>query len=638
MWDSCNKWFFERGPTDGFNDSGISNFKDMKYDGLAREIIQNSLDAKDPSCEEPVKVIFEKKIFDINLFPGLSSFYNTVGKCIDFISTQSSNSGIDSLNDIKKHLDDYEKNGKFPVLVVSDCNTTGLDGYKKSSGSSWSDLLKIHGNNNKSSSSGGSYGIGKFAPFVFSSLRTIIYSSKNRNEGIAVQGKTILSGHIDGCRRTPRGYFGELSSIKIDDVYEYESFPFLTEDSIPNEYVKKEYGTSLYILGANFNLEWFDEITLAVIVSFFYAILSNQLTVVIKDGEHVISINNESIKDIMNNYYKKFSKRKDFLQTLSFVNVLTNKDGVKTFSKKFSLLNGEVGEMTLKLICDDSIISKSIAHVRKSGMKIENCKNFRTIINYSGVCVSSNKNMNDFLRRCEPPKHDNWKAENFAPLEEEKNVKKILGEIYDWERDCVNSLVSINTIEKIDPIGMEKFLSYDIDVSNSNSEMEDVLNMFKPLRPVLKKESSLIKIKKDENNGVSLEENFDAYAKEKSNNKNKDKGDHLKTGKLNEKEGNKKVKQKVMIKDIKTPYLYEKGKYLITFTSCQTVNNCYLEIKRASDDSLESLSYNNLELYLDNKFVQINDFNLNEDEKYILRISFNNVDREVLEVNCYAKE
>ena len=59
MWNEKFKWFYEEGTPNGFNDGGIAEFASTKYDGLAREIIQNSLDARNDE-NEPVKVVFEK--------------------------------------------------------------------------------------------------------------------------------------------------------------------------------------------------------------------------------------------------------------------------------------------------------------------------------------------------------------------------------------------------------------------------------------------------------------------------------------------------------------------------------------------------------------------------------------------------
>src|SRR5699024_7285206 len=64
------------------------------------------------------------------------------------------------------------------LLRISDFNTRGLEGADTGKlGSPWSSLIKEAGSSNKDDSSGGSFGIGKSAPFLNSQLRTLFYSS-----------------------------------------------------------------------------------------------------------------------------------------------------------------------------------------------------------------------------------------------------------------------------------------------------------------------------------------------------------------------------------------------------------------------------------------------------------------------------
>ena len=178
MWYENLKWFFEEGTPDGFNDGGIAEFTSTKYDGLAREILQNSIDAKIEN-DEPVKVVFEQVEYDMSLFPDYDGLMDTVNKCIDFIKDDIGNKSIKKLQLIKSYLEFCKQRNSFIVLKVSDYNTSGLSGADKKFGTTWSNLVRISGNSNKKVGSGGSFGIGKYAPFVFSHIRSIIYSTKD---------------------------------------------------------------------------------------------------------------------------------------------------------------------------------------------------------------------------------------------------------------------------------------------------------------------------------------------------------------------------------------------------------------------------------------------------------------------------
>ena len=63
------------------------------------------------------------------------------------------------------------------VLKISDYHTTGLTGVTALKDTNWSGLVREKGAQKKRGK-GGSHGVGKFAPYSFSSLRTVLYSTK----------------------------------------------------------------------------------------------------------------------------------------------------------------------------------------------------------------------------------------------------------------------------------------------------------------------------------------------------------------------------------------------------------------------------------------------------------------------------
>ena len=102
---------------------------------------------------------------------------------------------------------------KIPVLQVADYNTTGLIG-PCINGKPYFALLKaprqsVHARDH----SIGTFGIGKFAPFVVSRLRTVFFSTIWADEHDwhhYVQAKAVLMSHVDGQGQTHRGtgYWG----------------------------------------------------------------------------------------------------------------------------------------------------------------------------------------------------------------------------------------------------------------------------------------------------------------------------------------------------------------------------------------------------------------------------------------------
>lgn len=79
------------------------------------------------------------------------------------------------------------------VLRISDYNTTGLTGSMEMKPSPWNDLVKSSGVSNKSGESGGSFGIGKSAPFACSDLRTLFYHTLDKDGIRSYQGVANLA-------------------------------------------------------------------------------------------------------------------------------------------------------------------------------------------------------------------------------------------------------------------------------------------------------------------------------------------------------------------------------------------------------------------------------------------------------------
>ena len=634
MWNEKFKWFYEKGTPNGFNDGGIAEFASTKYDGLAREIIQNSIDAKDDEST-PVKVIFEKTSFPISYFPNIEEYINTVNRCLDFLKEDIGNKSIDKLKKIALNLENCKKRNSFEVLKISDYNTKGLSGSNKTYGSPWANLVRISGNSNKGNGAQGSFGIGKYAPFAFSKIRAIIYSTKDQEGNIAVQGKSILSGHIvDGNKRTPFGYFGRKNQDEIEAIFE--------ANEIPEEFIRKEIGTSLFILCSNTSIGWMEEILSSVVNSFFYAIHNNSLVVEIKENQKHITICKENLEEQIINAIAS-SPTKELKTTNDYYKIIKKLDEAKEFTRSFDLPNNKKGTMKLMLYSGKDIESKSIAHIRKAGMKIEDYTP-RSLLPYVGICITTNDEMNEFLTTCEAPKHDAWSSNNCGEEDAQQIAKKILCELSSWEREKIKELAPINESERLDPLGMEEYFDSNIegDIENNNSNVE-IIN-FTPLETELKvkKNTKQTYTVLNMTDGILEDENGDEPI-EGVNGKNKTSGG---TGTGNGGEpiagtagsGNRKEKEKINIKNIKTPYMNETGKYIISFIPKVTMPNCELKVRLAGEDVFENIKIEKMFITNEQGKTEIKTFDVIENEKVILEVYFKNIDRAALEVSCYAKK
>ena len=132
-------------------------------------------------------------------------------------------------------------------------------------GSKWSGLVRERSATNKTGGSSGSFGVGKFAPFTFSSLRTVFYSTKTVDGETAFQGKALLTTFKEeGKLKHNIGLFADTTSENYDAV--------LATDDIAPIFRRDEVGTDIFVLGFEKDSDWMEQSAISVIEYFFYSI------------------------------------------------------------------------------------------------------------------------------------------------------------------------------------------------------------------------------------------------------------------------------------------------------------------------------------------------------------------------------
>ena len=160
------RWLFpgdKDGETKGLNDAGIETFNGSIITSLAREICQNSIDAK-ADDENAVEVEFSLFKIRKENFPDCDGFKKVLLQAISFWNKQGDKKTISFLNSALEELDKNE----IICLRVSDVNTTGLNGVANPNvdePTPWKSLVKSSGTSSKDERGIGSFGIGKFACF-----------------------------------------------------------------------------------------------------------------------------------------------------------------------------------------------------------------------------------------------------------------------------------------------------------------------------------------------------------------------------------------------------------------------------------------------------------------------------------------
>lgn len=430
------QWTFpiaDSGQIKGINDEGVERFKSDPIKSLAREICQNSLDAR---CDDTKPVSVEFAEFEAE-FPGAEAFQKELMAMLDYWKPLQKNdkSGIAFLTNAIAYL---ENSKQVSFLRISDSNTMGLTGVNRD-GSPWDNLVMRIGASDKSASAGGSRGIGKAAPFAVSALRTVFYTTRSKDEEnpCGFQGVARLMGYKCEDERIMTGmsfYGAERSKAAL----EYKSL------APSYERPAEQTGTDIFIAGFNQKLAgngWESEILRYAVDSFFYAIFHGQLEITTNGYK----LSSDKLQEFIKG--EDENRRPFDGHAEQYYNVLTsNSDRAKMFTKEITD-EGRQGTLKLWLLVDNAMSCRSIAMVRNTGMKIYDLKRFASGIQFAGVLVAEGDQLNHYLKNMEDATHEGWFPNN---AENPKEAKAFLGEIRRFCQDSLHSLTQVNDKDEID--------------------------------------------------------------------------------------------------------------------------------------------------------------------------------------------
>lgn len=401
----------------GLDTSDMETFKKDTFSSLAREICQNSIDARNDS-KLPVRIEF--KTFDVQResIPGIEEVTRQIQACIDTWPTDQ------KLNKQLRDMYTYANSKNITCLRISDFNTTGLCGVSnQEDDTAWHYLIHGSGLSNKSQSSGGSKGIGKFATFVTSYFNTVFYSTKT------IDGET---GHEGICK---------LCSAKMENTTEKtqgigyygssdENRPISDELSLDPSFKRNdnEYGTDIYIAGFKALDKWKEDIISKTLDSFMYAIVFDQLEVMV-DG---IAINSSTVKNIVySDYIKKQFKKSVKSQYL----LLTD-----TENRFVDTIHTDLGNVTLYLLGfgkdDEDVATNSCVMIRYPYMKIKELTKISSIA-CSAMCIIEEGKLHQALRNVENPQHTDWEFDRIDDLPVRNELKGIYKQL---KNEIINTI------------------------------------------------------------------------------------------------------------------------------------------------------------------------------------------------------
>lgn len=454
------------GNQSGNNIAAITMFKGSGImDGLAREVCQNSLDARDKelSAGEPVKVKFELINISKKKYSLFDGYREALDSSISYWNTSplSTPKIMEFLRNIETALSEDE----IPVLVMSDYNTVGLNGVNAtgSEKSFWNLLVNTEGISIKQDdNSAGSFGIGKNAPFAYSALNLVFYNTLAKDGGRAFEGVTRLV-------TTQKEYKGTLRPTQPIGKYlyledEYTGRPILPSDNCDiaslDIFNRSKIGTDVAVFGFKKNdyLDWEKLTAVAIIKNFIMAIMDGKLEVTIKSPSIEYEIGKSNVETLLFTTFRDDPQLKYARQTFD-----TIKKGQLTKAKI-----AEKDDLSIYVKYDDAF-SASLSRFRSTGMLINTTVD--VLPHFSIVIVVNDVGEMDLsktLREAEPPQHTEWKAKNITDNRELHNkaaryIRNITKEI----QKVLDEFEKADITDKMDA-GIGNYLPDASDSSGSN--------------------------------------------------------------------------------------------------------------------------------------------------------------------------
>ncbi|MES2216601.1 MAG: hypothetical protein V4481_04880 [Patescibacteria group bacterium] len=372
-------WYFpstDHGENDGFADSLLEYFQGDHEKYIAREAIQNAVDAR-LDYSKPVSVVFERYSIPTSSLPGHVELLSCLKRCLVFVKNQ------EKAENFFEAAISLLKGKELPVLKISDFNTKGLSGGDQEVEGNWYRLVRAAGTSSPKGVAGGSFGIGKGAPIAASCLRTVFYSSINDKDELVCQGKARLVSHHDDDLdvRQGVGFYG----VKGYEAIRKANF-------VPDIFRRTQRGTDIFVMGYKSEADWQHKLIRSVLHNFWLAIFHGNLEVTVKDGSELI-ITKDNLRECLETYDAQDAK--------FFFEAVTMSPQI--FEQELKHL----GKVTLFVKKEDHYPGK-VLMVRTPKMLVQE-KGYRVLREpYAGVFICENDKGNKILRDLEPPAHDKW--------------------------------------------------------------------------------------------------------------------------------------------------------------------------------------------------------------------------------------
>jgi len=488
----ANHWRFKGNgfTTDnGLDTADMETFKKDAFASLAREICQNSIDARRKGYEGPIRVEFKPFSIDRNVIPAIDQIEEEIQACRATWKAKKIASQLQAMSEqIKKR--------NISCVRISDFGTTGLLGVSTSDDSTpWHYLVHGSGLSDKTFTSGGSKGIGKFATFVTSHFNTVFYSTRTMKDEVGYVGicKLCSAKMPDSEEKTQGiGYFG--SSEKNE--------PILEELHLDPNFSRSErdFGSDIYICGFKTPTTWKSDIISKSLESFMVAIAFGKLEIVVDD----VVINADTLRAIIWN--EKYINKNLQKSIVSQFLLLTDKE-----NRFEDVITNDLGEARLYLLAfkkdQEDYATNGCVMIRYPYMKIKDINKVSSIP-CSAMCIIENNDLNKVLRDIENPQHTDWEFKRIEDETVRQETKAIYSDFLDQIKNIIADHLVSSDETKTDLEGAADYLPQSTeDVGSKDGEKTKILDKPQIQKKKIKpKEVSLHASVEDPNgNGILLD-------------------------------------------------------------------------------------------------------------------------------------
>ena len=422
-------WYFLKTeiPKEFNFDHSLKDFFERGIEGLVRENIQNSLDAKDTDKEGPVVVHIETGKLRMREIPGIDTLRDHIDSLP--VRNEYAKETIENMESILKKYKGNEQT--IPFISFEDSNTTGLNGIPTEDdldvNGSWSSYAYYRGSHHqtdieeKNLVSGGSHGIGKISSNAASSLHLMYFINRDENGSEHISGNISLIDHKLGDEKyTGSGIFTKYKTQEN----ELKFYPEINQYEYP--FSKETRGLKLIIpfLASKYNDH--KKIVRAICDNFFVAILNGDLEVHL---DTLQPIRRDSIVDfVKNERYYPCQDRQEMKDdhTPVYVDTYIN----HKLEDEFQVTDGYGKNYNFNIFyqVDQNIKSGRFAIVRKIGMTIENRKVAGYIRRgpFSGILIPKDSETDRYLKKLENTSHTKLEYKSISNEEEARAAKKFL--------------------------------------------------------------------------------------------------------------------------------------------------------------------------------------------------------------------